>query len=545
MPGLVPGIHAEPAAPSLKDSRSGAAWMAGTSPAMTSNSCIYRESSRTASGLPFSRTAVPRAGEGVMRSMTDEGKSGDEEPDIELIYNANPVPHPALANARATFSRKRAGLSGRRDFGVGESIGRRCMLLKTNDFRLRHGRFRLFSGCRISEKDGIWSMRFSPSIFAQTLAPINRRQFDTIVARHDGDAGVKTFTSWDHLVLLIFAQFSAADGLRGLEASWNANRQHHYHLGTGEMARSTLSDASKVRPVALFAETFSLVAGLLDRQTRHDGTEMLRLIDSTPIPLGKLCQWAKSNGRIRGMKIHVLYDPKSDCPRILDITDANINDAEIGRTIIIEAGASYVFDKGYCHYGWWGAIHDNSAFFVTRPKSNMGLTLVAKRPLEVTEGDYFTILEDAEVRFSSKGDSKLPMKLRRITVKRHANDAAIELLTNDMKRSAVAIAALYKGRWQIELLFRWMKQHLGIRKFLGNNDNAIRLQLIAAMIAYALVRIAAKVHRVAIPILRFLNLVAQCIFDRRDIAAIDKPPPVNPSKKRDRTSPDQYRLCYE
>jgi putative transposase len=386
-------------------------------------------------------------------------------------------------------------------------------------------------------------MRFSPSIFAQTLEPINRRQFDAIVARHDGDADVKTFTCWDHLTLLIFAQLGAAASLRGLEASWNANRQHHYHLGTAEMARSTLSDANKVRPVVIFTETFGWVAGLLDRQTRRDGQEMLRLIDSTPIPLGKLCQWAKWNGRIRGMKVHVLYDPKSDCPRILDITDANINDAAIGRTIKIEAGATYVFDKGYCHYGWWRAIHAESAVFVTRPKSNMGLTLVEKRPLEVTEGDGFTILEDAEVHFSSKGDSKLPMKLRRITVKRHQGGDTIKVLTNDLVRSAVQIAALYKGRWQIELLFRWMKQHLRIGKFLGNNDNAIRLQLIAAMIAYALVRIAAKVNRVTLPILRFLDLVTQCIFDRRDIAAIDKPPPVNPSKKRDRTSPEQYRLC--
>jgi putative transposase len=388
-------------------------------------------------------------------------------------------------------------------------------------------------------------MRFTPSIFAKLLAPLDRRQFETIVKRHDGDADSKSFKSWEHLVALIFAQFSAADGLRGLAVSWNANSQHHYHLGTGTLARTTLSDANKIRPVAVFTDTFGLIAGLLDRETRRDGKDMLRLIDSTPVPLGKLCDWAKWNGRIRGMKMHVVYDPKSDCPRILDITDANINDAEIGRTITIEAGATYVFDKGYCHYGWWRAIHAESSFFVTRPKSNMGLTLVEKRPLEVTEGDGFTVLEDAEVRFSSKGDSKLPMKLRRITVKRHQGGDTIKLLTNDMDRSAAEIAALYKGRWQIELLFRWMKQHLRIGKFLGNNDNAIRLQLIAAMIAYALVRIAAKVNRVAIPILRFLDLLTQCIFDRRDIAAIDKPPPVNPSKKRNRTSPDQYGLCYE
>ena len=387
-------------------------------------------------------------------------------------------------------------------------------------------------------------MRFTPSIFSKLLAPINRRQFDAIVARHDGDAYDKTFRSWDHLVALMFAQFSAADSLRGLEASWNAQGQHHYHLASGLLVRSTLSDASKRRPVAVFAETFGLIAGQLDRQTRRDGNAMLRLIDSTPIPLGKLCGWAKSNGRIKGMKMHVLFDPQADCPRILDITDANINDALIGRTIQIEAGATYVFDKGYCHYGWWSAIAAAGSSFVTRPKANMGLKLVDLRPIGQADGDGFTVLDDAEMRFASKGDSKLPIRLRRVTVRRHEAGDTITLLTNDMNRSAVAIAALYKGRWQIELLFRWIKQHLRMRKFLGNNDNAIRLQLFAAMIAYALLRIAARNHHVAIPILRFTDLVTQCLFDRRNIATIEKPPPVNKSTRQTTTSSDQLRFSY-
>lgn len=386
-------------------------------------------------------------------------------------------------------------------------------------------------------------MRYTPTIFAKLLEPLNRRQFTAIVERHDGDARVKSFTSWDHLVVLIFAQFSAAEGLRGLEASWAANSQHHYHLGSGEIARSTLSDANKIRPVAVFAETFGLLTGLLDRSTRNEGQDMLRLIDSTPIPLGKLCDWAKSNGRIRGMKMHVVYDPNSDCPRILDITDANINDAEIGRTIEIEPGATYVYDKGYCHYGWWRAIDDAGSVFVTRPKANMGLAVVAMHSLEATEGDGFTILEDAEVRFASKGDSKLPMRLRRIKVKRHKGGGTIDLLTNDMDRSAVDIAAFYKSRWQIELLFRWLKQHLRIRKFLGNNENAVRLQLIAAMIAYALVRIAARAHRVKLPVLRFLDLISQCLFERRHLAAIEQPPPVNAGRKCRRPIPAQHELA--
>jgi putative transposase len=386
-------------------------------------------------------------------------------------------------------------------------------------------------------------MRFASSILGRLVEPIDRRRFQRIVDEHDGDAYDKRFRSWDHLMALIYAQFSGAGSLRGVEAGWNASSQHHYHLGSGPLSRSTLSDASRRRPVAVFAETFAWLAGQLDRQTRRDGTAMLRLIDSTPIPLGRLCGWARSNGRIRGMKLHVVYDPDSDCPRVLAITDANVNDAWIGRTVRIESGATYVFDKGYCHYGWWAAIAAAQAVFVTRPKSNMALKVLCVRHLTSRRGDGFTVLDDAEVSLASKGDSSLPMPLRRITVKRQEGDT-ITLVTNDLERPAVGIAALYKGRWQIELLFRWIKQHLRIRKFLGNNDNAIRLQLFAAMIAYALLRIAANANRIAMPILRFTDLVAQCLFERRHIAAIERPPPVNPSHRRPRCSPNQMAFHY-
>ena len=388
-------------------------------------------------------------------------------------------------------------------------------------------------------------MRFSNSTFVQLLKPISRRRFKEIVERHDGNAYDKSFKSWEHLVTLLYAQFTCTGGLRGLTETWNASPQHHYHLGSDVvLRRSTVSDANERRPVAVFADTFNLVASQLDTTTRREGKQMVRLIDSTPIPLGKLCEWAKSNGRIRGMKMHVVYDPKADCPRVLDMTDANVNDAQIGRTIAIETGATYVFDKGYCHYGWWRAIHDAQSFFVTRPKVSMKLKLVTDRPIVKSEGDGFTVLEDSEMSFASKGDSKLPIRLRRVRVKRHQGGGTIVLLTNDLKRSAVDIAALYKSRWQIELLFRWMKQHLKIRKFLGNNDNAIRLQLLAAMIAYALLRIAARNFRVTLPILRFHDLVAQFIFERRNLAAIEKPPPVNPSKRRDQTVPNQMAFAY-
>jgi IS4 transposase len=386
-------------------------------------------------------------------------------------------------------------------------------------------------------------MRFTPSIIGKVIEPINRRAFQAIVARHGGDTYDKSFRSWDHLMVLIHAQLSGATSLRALEAQWNAHRQHHYHLGSGPLRRSTLSDANRRRPEGVFADLFALLTGQLDRQMRREGTALLRLIDSTPIPLGKLCGWAKSNGRIRGMKLHVVYDPHSDCPRVLDVTDANVNDAQVGRTVEIERGATYVFDKGYCHYGWWKAIAEGKAFFVTRPKSNMRLDVLRRRELRKASGEGFTVLDDVQVSFASKGDSKLPIALRRLSVQRENGDT-ITLLTNDLKRSAVEIAALYKARWQIELLFRWIKQNLRIRKFLANNDNAIRLQLFAAMIAFALLRIAARIHRVGLSILRFAQLVGCCLFQRRDIAAIERPPPVNPSRATPKASPGQLAFHY-
>jgi putative transposase len=386
-------------------------------------------------------------------------------------------------------------------------------------------------------------MRFCNSSFASLLKPINRRQFKKVVEALNGDAYDKTFKSWDHLVALIFAQLNQANGLRGLEASFNANAQHHYHLGTGKLVRSTLSDANARRPAGIFAQTFAQLSELADRPTRREGAEMVRLIDSSPIPLGKVCQWAQWNGRIRGMKMHLVYDPKADVPRAVEVTAATVNDVEIGRQTAIEDGATYVFDKGYCRFDWWTKINDFGAFFVTRAKVNMRLCVVKRHRLGKRKGQGFTILSDEIVRLVSRGDSKLPIPLRRIKVKR--DDAGvITLITNDLQRTAVEIAGLYKSRWQIELLFRWIKQHLHIRKFLGNNDNAIRLQILAAMIAYLLLRIAARLHCVKMPALRFAELFCQFLFSRRPIAELEKPPPVNPSKPKPRTSPNQMDFCY-
>jgi IS4 transposase len=328
-----------------------------------------------------------------------------------------------------------------------------------------------------------------------------------------------------------------------LVAGFNANTHHHYHLGVEELSRSTLSDANARRPVGVFSALFETLSQAVDRQVRQEGGEMLRLIDASPIPLGKVCGWADWNGRIRGLKMHVVYDPKNDRPCSVAVTPATINDIEAGRRVTLEAGATYVFDKDYCHYGWWAGIDQADAIFVTRAKSNMRLRATQRRKPRKIIGDGFRIVDDAEVRLVSKGDSKLAIALRRIRVRREKG-GLITLITNDLQRSAVEIATLYKIRWQIELLFRWVKQHLVIRKFLGNNENAIQLQILAAMIAYLLLRIAARLHTVKIPLLRLAELVAQSLFTRKTFHRIDRPPPVNPSQPIAKVPANQLAFCY-
>jgi IS4 transposase len=386
-------------------------------------------------------------------------------------------------------------------------------------------------------------MRHLDSIFASLLKPLDRRSFKASAARHEADAYCKSFDSWRHLVALIFAQLSGAGSLRALVAGWNANAHHHYHLGSGVIARSTLADANKRRPMAVFVEAFAMLSGQLDRTSRAAGQAMVRLIDSTPIPLGQLCKFATWNGRIRGLKMHLVYDPHADRPCSFEITPATVNDIEIGRRTALEGGATYVFDKAYCHYAWWASFNAAGAIFVTRPKSSAKWRIIEQRALAVTRGEGFEVFSDCTVALASKGDSKLPIELRLIEVRRD-DGKTVTLLTNDMHRSAVEIGALYKARWQIELFFRWIKQHLKIKSFLGNNENAIRLQIVAAMIAFALLRIAARLHRSTQPALRFAQLVAIQLFARKPLAEVDKPFSLSPTRHPTTAAPQQWEFTY-
>jgi IS4 transposase len=194
----------------------------------------------------------------------------------------------------------------------------------------------------------------------------------------------------------------------------------------------------------------------------------------------------------------------------------------VGRRQPIEPGATYVFDKAYADYAWWRRLHEAGCCFVTRPKSNVPLCGRVERPVSQHDRQTAGIQSDTVVKLASQQRARLPIPLRRIALRRE-DGRVLTILSNDLQRSAGEIAALYRKRWQIELLFRWIKQHLKIRAFLGRSENAIRLQLYAAMIAYLLLRIAAHDCRSRLLALRFADLVRTRLFERRPPATVDTP----------------------
>lgn len=393
-------------------------------------------------------------------------------------------------------------------------------------------------------------MRFTSSIFSSLLKAVDRRHFKTLVERFDADAYDKRFCSWQHFVALVFAQVSGARSLRAIETGFNAQSHQHYQLNCGRLSRSTLADANKRRPVALFAGVLDRLMGGLARKPRQEMRASLRLIDATPVRLGEMFDWPTSTGHHRGLKLHVLHDLDEGLPRAVKITSATVNDVHFGADTDLEDGVTYVFDKAYCDYAWWTKINKTGAFFVTRPKVNLRWKSQAARPLGQTQGDGFTVLADHDVIHKNQGNAKLDMPLRRITIRRDAAQGGkvFDIISNDLTRSAAEIAACYKARWHIELLFKWIKQNLNIKSFIARNENAVRLQIIAAMIAYVLLALARKAANALAPSSltqrRFTELVRSFVHARRDINRIQQPPPIKPSKPKPDTGAFQMELKY-
>jgi putative transposase len=331
---------------------------------------------------------------------------------------------------------------------------------------------------------------FSLSRIGQAFQYLPRAAFDKIVESHKADRYVKRFGSWDLLVSMIYAQLSGVASLRELETGFNQHCNHHYHLATGKVNRSTLAEANARRNPEVFADLVRLMVQQAGRAVRKEREEMLYLLDSTSIALrGRGSQWTQASAtRTPGLKMHVLFARDQQLPVHQSITAANVNDVDEGRRLPIEPGATYVFDKGYCDYGWWSRIDAEGAWFVTRLKKNASVRILCSRAIDPQDEQ---ILSDSEVNFayrSNRGGHRnlYGRTLRRIEVTRPGEDPLV-LVTNDLHSSAGRIASLYKERWQIELFFKWIKQNLEIKRFLGESENAVRIQLLTALVAYLLV----------------------------------------------------------
>jgi hypothetical protein len=332
---------------------------------------------------------------------------------------------------------------------------------------------------------------FSISRIHQLLQAIPHGAFDRIVQQHQGDRWVKRFKCRHQLVAMLYVQLAGARGLRELAQGFNANPGQHYHLGVGPVARSTLADANSKRSPAIFAELLKVLIEQAGRKVRAQREELLYLLDATTVDLparGKELRGHASAKGNHGMKLHLLWQAGSCAVAEASITPAKVSDITEARKLAIEPGATYVFDRGYVDYNWWHDIQKKGSRFVSRFKRDAALRFEHELPLAA---DAPQILRDSVVAFALRtprgGHRNLYSEsLRRIEVAREDAQPLV-LATNDLSSPAQEIAALYKRRWQIELFFKWVKQHLQIRHFLGQSENAVRIQLLTALIAYMLV----------------------------------------------------------
>jgi len=381
-------------------------------------------------------------------------------------------------------------------------------------------------------------MPFTRSAFAGLLEPLDRRVIGRAVRAHDGDHGVgggdNAWTCERHLKTLLFAQFAGLKSLREIVEGLAAHSASFYHLNLRAPCRSTLSDANRERPAAVFGEIARALIPVAAGALRRDGEALIRLVDSTPIPLdGNRFAWAQANPRTRGLKLHLLHDPRQGRPVWFEVTSAKVDDVVAGRAVPLEPGATYVFDKGYTDYRWWSEILAAGSFFLTRRKRNARCREISENP---AQGDG--ILFDRTLKIGHRqprgGAAINPLydlSLREVVVARPDKAEPLYLLTNDFHRPAAEIARLYKERWDIELLFKWIKQNLKIRSFLGRSENAVRIQIYVALIAFMLLRIlhhtAARGFKASTALL--LTQLKIALFSPLRLRTTPKPPPKPPA----------------
>jgi hypothetical protein len=349
--------------------------------------------------------------------------------------------------------------------------------------------------------------------------------FDQLVERHGADRRVRRMTTKSQLIALMYGQLAGAQSLREIEQGMASHAQRLYHLGAAKPARSTFADANAKRPAQLFADLFAVMTMSASSGLRRFLREAVHLVDATSIRLTDVSRaWADYEAHGALVKLHVDFDAERSIPANIAITPARINDVCMVETMPIEPGATYVFDLGYYDFSWWSRLVAQGCRFVTRLKTNTRPRVLETRP--VADG---SITSDRIVaidgRLSSNRENPLAGIVLREVVVAIERGRTLRLLTNDLDAPAADIAALYKARWQIELFFRWVKQHLKIKRFLGTSENAVRIQIAVALIVFLLLRLAAQAARSTTSLLAFVRLVRANLMHLRPLHGLEKPPP--------------------
>ena len=367
-------------------------------------------------------------------------------------------------------------------------------------------------------------MRHQNSVLHGLLKQVPWDRFDALVEEHRADRGVRRLTTRSQLVALLYGQLSGAVSLREIVTGLNSHSARLYHLGAREVTRSTLSDANALRPHKVFTELFAHMTAQASRGLRRKVGEAVRLIDATNLKLAGLSSdWARFSAKTVGAKAHIIYDPNADRPLYLDITPARVTDLTAAKAMPIEPGATYVYDLGYYDFGWWAHLDSLGCRIVTRLKINTPLAVVSHQPLPEGSSLLYDRIGHLPQRMKANRRNPFQDPVREIGV-RLDTGKDLRILTNDLDAPAQEIADLYKQRWAIELFFRWIKQTLRIRHFLGTSENAVRIQVAVALIAFLLLRMAQLSVKIIDGPLAFARLVRANLMHRRDLDQLLKPP---------------------
>jgi Transposase DDE domain/Domain of unknown function (DUF4372) len=382
-----------------------------------------------------------------------------------------------------------------------------------------------------TEKDQ--AMLHQNSVFHSLMKHVPWSRFDQIVEKYGADELVRKLTTKRQLIALLYGQFSGSASLREVVTGMESHETRLYHVGAAPVKRSTMSDANSKRPWQVFSELFAQMLPQAHRGLRRATKEAVRLIDSTSVRLSSLSEgWATFSADVFGAKAHVVYDPNADRPVYFAVTPANVNDITAAKAMPIEPGATYVYDLGYYDYGWWAGLDDAGCRFVTRLKKNTPLSVVKENRVPKNSNILRDRIGHLPARLANSRQNPLQVPVREVTVIIDTGKL-LRIVTNDLDAPAEEIADLYKQRWQIELFFRWVKQTLRIKHFIGVSENAVRIQIAVALIAFLILRMAQLAQKAVHSPLEFARLVRTNLMHRRPINQMLKPLqpiPINPNQ---------------